>query len=72
MANDTKAPPIPAAVEQINEERLEAIEKRLDKIEANLTVIRDGFQFAGDNLRDVFGLSVAGRVFDEIHRNMKK
>lgn len=52
--------------------RLQEIEAKLANVEKKQQVIRDGFEFAGNELRPLYGFGAVALVFDAICKKLSE
>lgn len=50
--------------------RVEELEHALVEAEAKITVITDGYEFAANEIRPLYGFGAVAAVFDAIHRKL--
>ncbi len=55
---------------QAKEAKIAELEARIEKLEAKQKVVSDGFEFAGNELRPLFGFGAVAHVFDAISKKL--
>ena len=59
-------------VEATEEDRFGALEYRMNRAEAKLKVIEDGYEFVANEVRPLYGMGAVSLVFDAIYKRLQK
>ena len=52
-------------------DRITALEAESTELKARIDIVTDGFKFAADEIRPMFGLSIIAAVFDAVYEKLK-
>jgi len=55
---------------ELKEQRLLEIEAKIAKLEQKQKVIKDGFEYAGNELRPLYGFGAVALIFDAINKKL--
>ncbi len=69
-ASSKPAEPKKLSKSAANEAKLTELEARIEKLEQKQDVVRQGFEFGGNELRPLFGFSAVALVFDAISKKL--